>query len=96
MGCYHSAEYYTLQLPPCANCGKENGGYRGSTAWGHNHSCCSNACGIRLGKKIENGMTRIEYSGFLFINNDHRIELLRVRIDQLKNQLKANGIKPVK
>jgi hypothetical protein len=100
MGGFHSAEYYRQQLPPCANCGKENLGFMGSTEWGHNHSCCSNACGIRLGNKIKNGMTHLEpygYFGNVFgVNNDERIELMRMRIDQLKNQLKVNGIKPVR
>lgn len=97
---YYSAEYYRQQLPPCANCGKENGGYKGSTEWRHDYSCCSNACGIRLGKKIRNGMIDLPSYGnnipLFGRNDDARIESLRVRINELKWQLKANGIKPAR
>jgi len=30
---------------PCANCGKPEGGYMGSTVWGHDYYCCSEECG---------------------------------------------------
>lgn len=49
-------EYYTPPAPPCANCLKPFGGVMGSTEWGHLFSCCSEACGIRLAKKIKSGM----------------------------------------
>lgn len=98
---------YIYQCQPCANCGKENGVLRNSTAWGHSYYCCSEACGIRLKKRLENGMIthkqiekRTKQERYLlsdFLGDRHiyteREELFRVRIKQLENQLKQNGIK---
>lgn len=91
--------------PPCANCGKENGGFMGSSAWGHNFSCCSDACGKRLAKRLENGMItrehilektrQNEFHPLLEIQEDSNKDL-RLRIKHLENQLKQAGIKPKK
>lgn len=40
----------------CRNCGKPRGAIMSCGAWGHNYQVCSEACGIRLGHKIEHGM----------------------------------------
>ena len=76
--------------PPCANCGKIDGGYMGSTAWGHNYRCCSDRCGFRLKKRIENGMY-IDKEKVTQTDSNQRF-----RIKQLEKQLKLNGIKPTK
>lgn len=73
------------QHPPCANCGKENGGFMRSTEWGHDYSCCSNTCGFRLKQKLENGMAPGEN------HYTEREEMLRNRIRQLKHRLKKTS-----
>lgn len=83
--------------PPCANCGKIDGGYMGSSRWGHDYRCCGDRCGLRLKKRIENGM----YSPSGPVINWHdpiptreREQRLRYRIKHLENQLKLNRCKP--
>lgn len=65
--------------------------------------CCSEACGIRLGKRIENGMVNLpkhrdRFSQMLFGSKDEddQINNLRLRIKILEGQLKSNRIKPMK
>lgn len=95
----YSGEYYRLQLPPCANCGKEHGGFMGSSSWGHSRPCCSDACGIRLGQRIKNGMLAPDSYGngfpMLHYADDQRLENLRERIKHLEHQLKRNGIRVI-
>ena len=67
---------------------------------GHYYPCCSEACGIRLGKRLENGMItpeqiyektgQVEYSQMIFDtdNDEERISNLRIRIKQLENLAK--------
>lgn len=57
-------EHLTIQYGPCPNCEKGQA-YMGSSEWGHSHLCCSNACGIRLGKRIENKMINLAPSPFV-------------------------------
>lgn len=91
MGC---SPYIHREARPCPNCGKPDSARMGSTAWGHEYSCCSDRCGKRLAKRIESGMFHPEIVDHFFIDNSK--ELLRNRIRQLKNQLKRSGIKPKK
>jgi len=83
--------------PPCANCGKINGGFMGSTRWKHNYKCCSDRCGMRLKKRIDNGMfplrDPLNWQDEKYIP-DPRLEALRNRIKHLEAQLKKAGIKP--
>jgi ribosomal protein L37AE/L43A len=90
MGSY----YVHREAPPCPNCGKPDSARMGSTEWRHNYSCCSDRCGKRLAKRIENGMFSPKNEDFFFADNTN--EALRNRIRHLKNQLKRNGIKPVR
>lgn len=69
---------------PCANCGKPHGGYMGSTAWGHEGMCCSDACGIRLSKKIE-------AERLLENDYDDAKVALRTRIRVLERRLGLQG-----
>lgn len=89
---------YSRQNPSCANCGKPNKGIMNSSSWGHNEDCCSDACGKRLGQRIENGMIYIKSDNSFwgrFKNNDsERIDELRFRIKHLEKQLKLIGCKP--
>ncbi len=85
---------YHFQPEDCPNCGKPNSAVRGSTSRGHDYLCCSEACGKRLGQKIVSGMidmSRYRFSSFAAENEN---ENLRLRIKELENQLKQNGIKP--
>lgn len=78
--------------PPCANCGKINGGFMSSTAWEHGYECCSDRCGFRLKKRIENGM----YPNLISVSySKEREECLRYRIKHLEKQLKLLGHKPI-
>lgn len=81
MGCSNS--YAPLNLGPCANCGKEGSAFMGSSAWGHDHMCCSDACGKRLAAKIRNGMLPTDNW------EDERALGMRVRIKQLAAKVKA-------
>lgn len=77
-----SSNYYRPP-GPCANCGKEHGGFMGSSAWGHSEMCCGNACGKRLQAKLKNGMVPAgEYEYDNALN-------LRIRIKQLAAQVKS-------
>ena len=82
--------YPEYESPPCANCGKPNGGHMGSTAWRHEYGCCSNRCGFRLKKRIENGMYHPSPFNLVF-DIDHRTEFnLRVRIKQLEHKIRQH------
>ncbi|MEK4883462.1 DNA repair protein RecO C-terminal domain-containing protein [Bacillus sp. FSL W8-0223] len=90
-----------LELDDCPNCGKPNSATRGSSRWGHDYLCCSEACGIRLGQKIDAGMIdlpRYQYGPFGVLMNDYKLQIqnLRKRIKELEGQLKENNIKPMK
>ncbi len=74
--------------PPCANCGKADGGYMSSTIWEHSYKCCSNRCGMRLKKRIENGMYPPSEP------TREREQRLRYRIKHLEKQLILLGYKP--
>lgn len=90
--------------PPCANCGKIDGGFMSSSAWGHDYKCCSDRCGMRLKKRIENGMYPPSKSTTNWYNpipthnpiptREHE-QKLRYRIKHLEKQLKLHGYKPV-
>ncbi len=87
--------------PPCANCGKIDGGFMGSTRWGHDYQCCSDRCGLRLKKKIENGMyppSKPTLPSIDWLDPDFtrkREESLRFRIKHLEKQLRLHRCKPV-
>lgn len=96
MGWQHRKQYELNRLlgipnhPPCANCGKTDGGYMSATYWGHDYKCCSEKCGRRLGQRIENGMyppvrPNLDYEG--------HINRLRFRIKHLEKQLRLHGHK---
>ena len=83
--------YGCRKLPPCANCGKPNGGFMSSTEWNHDEDCCSDICGMRLSKRIENGMVNIKLKYNNYFNsfssaedNSDRIDNLRFRIKHLE------------
>jgi tRNA(Ile2) C34 agmatinyltransferase TiaS len=86
--------YNEREKPPCPNCGKPNSATMSSTSWMHNYACCSDRCGKRLAKRIENGMFHGKNEEWYIVDNC--TESLRNRIRHLKNQLKRNGIKPIK
>jgi len=78
-----------VALPPCGNCGKRQG-YTSSSTWGHNALCCSDACGVRLGARIRNGMATEPMSfgfGSCFLQSGYD-NSLRIRIKQLEHRLK--------
>lgn len=84
--------------PPCANCGRVGGGFMSSTSWEHDYKCCSDRCGFRLKKRIDNGM----YPAFKATSNwwvstptAEREQRLRYRIKHLEKQLKLLGYKPI-
>lgn len=90
MGC--SSHYGPLNLGPCANCGKENSARMGSSAWGHQGSCCGEACGQRLAAKIKNGMAEAPDGIGTWNTNwntDSRVLDMRIRIKQLSARVKA-------
>lgn len=88
--------YGYRQYPPCANCGKPNSGYMSSSEWGHDEWCCSDNCGKRLGKRIENGMVNIKKNSFGVYDNSEQINDLRFRIKHLEKQLRLVGVKPIR
>jgi hypothetical protein len=90
---------FVYQPDDCPNCGKPNSAVWGSTSWGHDYMCCSEACGIRLGQKIDAGMIdlpRYKFGPFGNSRDDDTVLKLRKRIKELEGQLKANNIKPMK
>ena len=92
-----SNQHIRREAPSCPNCGKPDSARMGSTEWGHGYSCCSDRCGKRLAKRIENGMFKAKSPYYVFEPFQYdTTENLRNRIRQLKHQLKNNGIKPVK
>jgi hypothetical protein len=83
--------------PPCANCGKIDGGFMGSSRWGHDYKCCSDRCGMRLKKRIENGMYPPSEPIINWQNpfpSREREQRLRYRIKHLEKQLILLGYKP--
>jgi hypothetical protein len=90
---------FLYQPDDCPNCGKPNSAVRGSSRWGHDYMCCSEACGIRLGQKIDAGMVslpRYKFWPFGNLDNEENKENLRLRIKELEGQLKSHGFKPMK
>lgn len=97
MGWGYQARYIA---PPCPNCGKPDAGRMSSTEWGHNHACCSHACGKRLLPRILNG-----FKPGLSLSNDpwrshqepggegysfpRAPSPLRIEIKKLRHRLKA-------
>lgn len=90
-------QYYFAE--DCPNCGEKDeymswkGARQSSTDWGHGHSCCSDACGKRLAKKIDSGMVdllRYPNNRYLVddVCNKTRIDSLRIRIKILENKLR--------
>lgn len=45
----------------CPNCGKPEGAIMTSSSWSHSVSCCSDACGLEILKKIRKNTTTKEY-----------------------------------
>lgn len=78
-----SNSYAPLNLSPCANCGKENSAFMGSSAWGHGQMCCSDACGRRLAAKIAGAMIPTEDW------EAERVLGMRIRIKQLAAKVKG-------
>lgn len=73
----------------CKNCGKKARGVMGSSEWGHDYLCCSDACGIRLGKKISNEMLCIErYTFPTSIFREDKEPWKTERIKKLRNRIK--------
>lgn len=91
-------DFYLYQPDDCPNCKKPNSAIMCSTSWGHDHLCCSEACGVRLGQKIDSGMVDLPRYKFgpLGIPSDDNSIKLRKRIKELEGQLKAHNIKPLK
>lgn len=58
MGC---GNYNQVKNPDCPGCGAKEGGYMGSTAWGHNITCCSDKCGEKIAKKIDENVSKKVY-----------------------------------
>jgi hypothetical protein len=80
---------FEYRCGPCENCGKYEGGFMTSSAWGHHHRCCSEACGKRLGQKIQNGMCSPRAKHYFEQQSDDaRIAALRIEIKKLRHQLK--------
>ncbi len=92
-------EYYLAN--DCPQCGEKDeygawkGARQGSTEWGHNFMCCSEACGKRLGIRIRNKMflpesdsSNLQYAPWELLDEE-RISNLRIRIKQLEHQLKG-------
>lgn len=80
------------QLPPCPNCGHlrpDRKAWRGNSGWGHGLMVCSNACGLRLAKKIEAGMMPRPTGmfGSPFNSDAARIADLRNEIRMLNYQI---------
>jgi hypothetical protein len=44
----HSSGWQNYHAPPCPGCGKEDAARMGSSAWGHNLSCCGDVCGLKV------------------------------------------------
>ncbi len=89
MGGCHSNTYN----PPCPNCtplGRKRLAYMGSSEWRHGQIVCSNACGIRLDQRIENGMIDNPAPSNLWgaSGSDAKEDRLRIRIKQLSARLK--------
>ena len=89
---YHLA----LDCPQCGEkdkVGEHKGGRMGSTTWGHNYMCCSDACGVRLGVRIRNKMFFPELlpSNWPYppweLLDAQRMRDLRTRIKQLEHQI---------
>lgn len=73
--------------PPCDVCGKENRGIMWGSGYGSSYRTCGDKCSKRLAMRVENGLIPYE--------KEEQIteKLMRIRIKQLKHQLKSVGIK---
>lgn len=81
-------------LPACANCGKDHGGFMNSSTWSHSFSCCSEACGRRLGHKLKHDMGGVHpkanpWGDEGFDGPEDRIASLRLEIKLLRKRLQA-------
>lgn len=63
----------------CPNCGKKEGAYMGSTKWGHSVSCCSDACGEEINKKLKLNKSTNEYE-----KSERRLRKLESHLLKLK------------
>ena len=57
-------DYSATQWGPCAMCGAPERGVMGSSKWGHEAMCCSDACGIAYRDSPQRAaveLERIEY-----------------------------------
>lgn len=83
--------YSGISIDLCKNCNKREA-WIGSSRWLHNYSCCSEACGIRLGEKIRNKMIFVPQKElsqpFSFFNHNEETSPLRIRIKVLENRIK--------
>lgn len=76
--------------PPCDVCGEINGGIMSGSRIGRNYRVCGDKCYRRLEMRIKNGLAPRD-------KEEETVEqLMRIRIKQLKHQLKSAGIKPNK
>ncbi|HCL4466735.1 hypothetical protein EXM58_00495 [Clostridium botulinum] len=75
---------------PCDVCGKIDGGRMSGSHIGMHYRVCSDKCYRRLEMRINNQLVP-------FDKEEETVEqLMRIRIKQLKHQLKSAGIKPNK
>ncbi len=73
--------------PPCDVCGKINGGIMGSSRIGSDYRVCGERCCKRLEMRLNNGLAPWSKE------EDTSEQLMRIRINQLRHQLKAIGVK---
>lgn len=73
----------------CSNCGRKGGGYMSSTEWAHNYKCCSDLCGFRLKKRIDNKMFPDfkELHGWPVMDRG-RADRLRAQVQFLKSKIR--------
>lgn len=81
-----SSNRYCIQSDPCANCGRHPGALS-SSVWNHGELVCSDACGLRLHKKIEGGMLPRPAPAHP-PDDSERIYDLRLRIKVLEGRLR--------
>jgi hypothetical protein len=73
MGCYRP----TYRAPPCPGCGKPDAARMGSSAWGHNLSCCGDVCGL----KVRDALTEMR--------QDERFKFFTLMVEHADLQLGA-------